>query len=228
MSTSPYYQEDGITIYNCDCRDIINSIPKIDLTLTDLPYGLNIEYESYSDSKENLQLIIKDVFSDVVEKSKTVLTTVGTDNEKMFDYDSLFMIYQPANASWYKNHGHMEHQPLLFWGEEPHASLKDKWVTIKMTEHAKKYNHPCPKPLKTWSKILLRGSANKSDLIFDPFMGTGTTLVAAKNLGRKAIGVEIEKKYCDIAIERLAQKEIFNYDTQRKAHKKIQAESTGT
>lgn len=205
----PYYSEDGITIYNCDCRYVVDEIKKVDLTLTDLPYGLNINYESYDDSKENLATIIKDVFDTIVNKSKTVLATVGTDNEKMFNYDSMFIIYQPANASWYKNHGHMEFQPLLFWGKEPHTSLKNKWTTIKMTEHAEKFNHPCPKPIKTWSKILMRGSANKGDMIFDPFMGVGTTLVAAKQLGRKAIGVELEKKYCDIAIKRLAQKELF-------------------
>jgi site-specific DNA-methyltransferase (adenine-specific) len=64
--------------------------------------------------------------------------------------------------------------------------------------------HPTEKPVKLMSKIISIHS-NIGDTILDPFMGHGTTLRAAKDLGRKAIGIEIEKKYCDIAIERLKQ-----------------------
>ena len=63
--------------------------------------------------------------------------------------------------------------------------------------------HPTQKPLKlmTWCIV----HAPKAQTILDPFMGSGTTLVAAKNLGRRCIGIELEQKYCDIAIQRLAQ-----------------------
>lgn len=65
-------------------------------------------------------------------------------------------------------------------------------------------DHPTPKPAELLEDLIKTVSAS-GDLILDPFMGSGTTLVAAKQLGRRAIGIEIERKYCDIAIERLRQ-----------------------
>ena len=64
--------------------------------------------------------------------------------------------------------------------------------------------HPTTKPLPLMAEIV-RDFTQPSDTILDPFMGSGTTLVAAKRLGRKAIGIEREEKYCEIAAKRLAQ-----------------------
>ena len=64
--------------------------------------------------------------------------------------------------------------------------------------------HPCEKPIKMLSDMIQAATRNRA-IILDPFMGSGTTLVAAKQLGRRAIGIEIEEKYCDIAVKRLAQ-----------------------
>ena len=65
--------------------------------------------------------------------------------------------------------------------------------------------HPCPKPIEPWRLIMSRLSVAPTDTVLDPFMGSGTTLRAAKDLGRKAIGIEIEERYCAIAAERLRQ-----------------------
>ena len=68
--------------------------------------------------------------------------------------------------------------------------------------------HPTQKPVALFS-YLINTYTNKSDTILDPFMGSGTTLVAAKMLGRKATGVEISEKYCFIARQRLGQEVLF-------------------
>ena len=64
--------------------------------------------------------------------------------------------------------------------------------------------HPCPKPIALMTELVSLFT-DPGDLILDPFMGSGTTLRAAKDLGRKAIGIEIEERYCEIAAKRLSQ-----------------------
>jgi DNA modification methylase len=65
-------------------------------------------------------------------------------------------------------------------------------------------DHPCPKPLELF-KWLVKCASEEGETVLDPFMGSGTTLRAAKDLGRRAIGIEIEEKYCEIAAKRLSQ-----------------------
>ena len=71
---------------------------------------------------------------------------------------------------------------------------------IKPTED----DHPTPKPLELLN-LFIRLHSEPGELVLDPFLGAGTTLVAAKQLGRRAIGIEIEEKYCKMAVKRLAQ-----------------------
>jgi site-specific DNA-methyltransferase (adenine-specific) len=76
----------------------------------------------------------------------------------------------------------------------------DKWPICC----SRKRLHPAEFPIELPTRLIKLLSFNQ-DIVLDPFMGSGTTLRAAKDLGRKAIGIEIEKKYCDISIERLRQ-----------------------
>jgi DNA modification methylase len=69
--------------------------------------------------------------------------------------------------------------------------------------------HQTVKPIKLMSELVSLFT-NPGETIIDPFMGTGTTLRAAKDLGRKAIGIEIEERYCEIAAKRMAQ-EVFSF-----------------
>ena len=73
-----------------------------------------------------------------------------------------------------------------------------------MNETAEQNGHPCPKPFKAWLWLVQKMCSPKGTVL-DPFMGSGTTLRAAKDLGRSAIGIEIEESYCEIAANRLRQ-----------------------
>lgn len=81
--------------------------------------------------------------------------------------------------------------------------------SIFYCENSQNGYHPNEKPIKLMN-YLVKTFSNINDLILDPFMGSGTTLVAAKELGRNAIGIEFEEKYCEIAVRRLSQ-EVFNF-----------------
>ena len=74
-------------------------------------------------------------------------------------------------------------------------------------------DHPTPKPVEFMGHFV-RLHSDVGDLVLDPFMGAGTTLVAAKNLGRRAIGIEIEERYCEIAAKRLSQ-EVLDFNEAR-------------
>ena len=95
-------------------------------------------------------------------------------------------------------------------GEKPGAA--GKWYGGNSQPNVVRINgikpsasdHPTPKPLKLF-QLFIKLHSDIGDLVLDPFMGSGTTLRAAKDLGRRAIGIEIEEKYCEIAAKRMAQ-----------------------
>ena len=117
----------------------------------------------------------------------------------------------PPNAGWSSG------AELCIYAYKPGRTWNGKWqennvLVFDSYRFGKpgKVDHPTQKPLDLIQK-LVRLSTSETHTILDPFMGSGTTLVAAKNLGRKAIGLEIEEKYCEIAAERLSQ-EVFTFE----------------
>lgn len=203
----PYYDEDGITIYHGDCRDIIPHLPKVDLVLTDPPYNVGKDYCD-GDKRGDYEQWCRSWFELL---PRPLVFTPGTVNLGMW-----LKIEQPRwICSWHKPNqaspnaigGFNVWEPVLVYGKPLRRVGHDAWVDyIPTSERLGEIKHPCPKDLKAWQGILHRFKGNDSDVVLDPFMGSGTTLIAAKQLGLKAIGIELEEKYVKIAIERLAQK----------------------
>jgi DNA modification methylase len=208
---SPYYEEDGITLYCGDCREILPLMPdkSVDLVLTDPPYGVGLEYDSCSDTEDIVKLVANDILPTLRKLGTRVALTSGIKNLFVYPQPTwmlgIFFSSGNASSSW----GFNMWQPVLVYGPDPYlASGKGSrpdafWKSETMV----RFDHPCPKPIGQWTWLLNRCSIE--GLILDPFCGSGTTLVAAKQLGRHAIGIEISEKYCKIAVDRLRQMGLF-------------------
>jgi site-specific DNA-methyltransferase (adenine-specific) len=227
LLVKPYYQDAHTTIYLGDCREILPSLEPVDLVLTDPPYGVNLTTKTsdyrdsrffdhgeslkasvlYEDSPEHVRGLIAEVMPAILAMAKRAVIFCGPKN--MWAYPepaaigSVFTMAGAGRSPW----GFQCTHPVLFYGKDPYLedgkgsrpnSLKDDQPN---REH---FDHPCPKPIG-WMRWAISRASRDGETILDPFMGSGTTLRAAKDLGRKAIGIEIEEKYCEIAAKRMSQ-----------------------
>lgn len=215
----PYYEQDGITIYHGDCREILPYLRRAGLVLTDPPYGVGVNYGSFDDTPENVKRLVTSVMPLCIGAGRRVALTCGTRQICYYPEPTWILCWLNRAGSYCNPWGFTCWQPILVYGKDPYLerSMGSRPDIIEHSETAEKNGHPVPKPINLWKKIMLRVS-HTDDSVIDPFMGSGTTLVAAKHLGRRAIGIEIEQKYCDIAIERLAQTELALNDIKEYAH----------
>lgn len=121
-----------------------------------------------------------------------------------FNLDNVRVPSKYPNKKHFKgpNKGQLSGNPL---GKNP----SDVWdiANVKFN-HPEKMDHPCQFPL-VLAERLARALTNDNNIVLDPFMGSGTTLRAAKDLGRRAIGIELKESYCEIAAKRLSQEVLF-------------------
>lgn len=220
----PYYEESGIVIYHGDCRKILPLLPEksVDLLLTDPPYGVMLgevdngqcrekhqqPYTQFRDTPEYVSSVVVPAFSFALARAVRGIITPG--NRNMWLYppaDDLGVWYNPAGTGRNK-WGFLLAHVILYYGVDPRLgrsqTASSVWGANDSVATLKQLYHPCPKPLRFTKWLLQKGSLD-GETVLDPFMGSGTTLVAAKQLGRKAIGIEIEGKYCAIAVNRLRQ-----------------------
>lgn len=192
VPTAPYHVEVAGIIWCADCRDILPHFPKVDLVLSDPPY---------------LEGDFSWLFLDNMDRNTRIVVTPGKIN-------SFYWIRKRA-PQWeyiWKNSStslggayclHIGFEPILAYCA-PYKPLGNDVLSYPIQRQEAGKRHPWPKPLPLIKKLLSHFS-NEKNIILDPFLGSGTTAVAAKELGRKFIGIEISEEYCKIAVKRLKQ-----------------------
>ena len=216
---TPYYDHAGITIYHADCRDVIGEL-EADVVVTDPPFGIDggvgsnrrrgrgdYQATGWEDTPAYIRDVCVPVLVELIDGVGRVVFTPGTNH--LADYvamrptKTIGCFWTPA-APGFTAWGYSTFTPILYYGSDPRAGKGQSPNGRKVLERSEGVAHPCPKPYPAWRWLVDKASL-EGETVLDPFMGSGTTLVAAKNLGRKAIGIEIEERYCEIAAERLAQ-----------------------
>lgn len=202
----PYYEDDAVTIYCGDCRDVLPGL-RGDLVLTDPPYGVGMEYGDESfDSLELAKPLYFEFIGLAVQAAPIVLTTVGCFAIETYLYAHLpprwRLCWRKGITSRPSPVGFTDWEPVFVYGEKVHRHAHDLFTV--QPARLGSFGHPCPKPLG-FAEWLISRFCDVGAVVIDPFMGSGTTLVAAKNGGRRAIGIELEERYCEIAASRLVQ-----------------------
>lgn len=223
---TPYYQDEYVTLYHGDCREIVPELGKFDLLLTDPPYGINggrgstskernkgAYTDCFEDTPENIRDCVVPVINKCLFICKGGILTPGNRCFSLYPQpDSFGCFYQPASVgmqSW----GNCDAQPIFYYGKSVMAGKNmGRPCSFTLTERPSCKSHPCSKPIKAWSK-LVELHTESNHVILDPFAGSGTTGVAAKLLNRKCTLIEKEEKYCEISARRLSQGVLPLYET---------------
>lgn len=221
---TPYYLDDSVCIIHGDCRDVLPSLPQVDVVLTDPPYGVGLiakrakqrdgsvsvssDIYMLPDTPEYIESVVVPVIQSCRNIANAVVVTPGTRNLWLYaPADDVGCFYSAAGTGlgrW----GFTCMQPILYYGSDPYlrTSQGARANSCGQTypNDANTIAHPSAKPMRMWRWLVNRVSL-VNETILDPFMGSGTTLRAAKDLGRKAIGIEIEERYCEITAKRMSQ-----------------------
>lgn len=208
---NPYYQDDSVTLYHGDCLKITEWLTA-DVMVTDPPYGMG--HLSGWDSPTRSIAADQDTSARDLALSmwgSRPAAIFGTWKEPR-PVETRHLVIWDKSAGTGSGMGDLDaawgnsHEEIYFLGHWPRGKHARHPSVIRTGDGMRSLSgitgHPTPKPLGLMSALLQRAP---SGTIADPFSGSGSTLVAAKALGRKAIGVELEERYCEIAARRLAQ-----------------------
>jgi len=204
----PFYDQDGITIFNADCRKILPWLERFDLLLTDPPYGIGAgkmnlgmwrtsRMEKGDWDKTTPPAWLMDAMLESADKQ-----IVWGGNYYGLPPSRQYLVWDKGAGFKGRDFAECE-QAWCSWDGNAKVFQRDPLAAGDYREKV----HPTQKPvaLMCWCLSLVP----QAQTILDPFMGSGTTLLAAKLEGRKAVGIEINRTYCEAAVNRLKQKTLW-------------------
>lgn len=213
----PYYEDDLITLYHADCLQHLDVLCQADVMVTDPPYGIGWKKGQNNAAKSTKHDGIQNDHDTSVRDA--VLGMWGEERPSII-FGS-FRAPFPANVRqtlvWQKpvdagvvgsTTGYRTDTELIFLGGKHIKRPPAKSSVLRTGGGVARYRteHPHSKPVPLLEQLI---EWCPPGVIVDPFAGSGATLRAAKNLGRRAIGFEIEEKYCELIAQRLAQEVLF-------------------
>jgi site-specific DNA-methyltransferase (adenine-specific) len=220
----PYYEHGGISIFLGDCREVLPELGKVDLVLTDPPffmpathYQSRVGWQRTWGDTSILRVfweVITDAYCPRMKDTAHALVFCSHESYPVFYPVMYSKFHYLKSIIWDKGHVGLgriwrnQHELIIAARWNDGYENKDDRLRADVLRHnatpSQSREHPVEKPSSLLADLILPTTPDDG-MVLDPFMGSGTTLVAAKELGRKAIGIEIEEKYCEIAIKRLEQ-----------------------
>lgn len=229
---TPYYEADGITIYHGDCREVLPLLEPADLLVTDPPYGVNFRSNrrgerfgliAEDDDPSGMASLVAEIIRSHLKRYRHAYVFGPLDLSPLVAEG---VVQKPVELIWDKavlGMGNLtipwasQHEAIQFMvavksranvgkGEGRLAARMRRGSILRhQRAHAAGVgHHPTEKPVPLLRE-LIESSSVLGETVLDPFAGSGSTLVAAKREDRRAIGIEIEERYCEIAVQRLAQ-----------------------
>ena len=214
-----YFETDNGILYCGDCLEIMKKFPdkSVDLCLTDPPYGIQINKMQFVNSTKggvakredyrglaewDNDRIKTEYFSVMFEISKNQIFFGGNYYADILPISKGWLIWDKRVEDRYRNDfADCEIAWMSLGVSRVYRWLWSGMIQQDMKNKEKRF-HPTQKPVGLFIKIL-KDYSNDESLIFDPFLGSGTTGVACEKLGRRWIGIEISEKFCEIAKKRI-------------------------
>ena len=209
-----------VQLYLGDCIEFMCTLPdgSVDAVITDQPYGIDFKYNNHNDNPENYPKLMRAVVAECQRlvgkgpcafwqamKNAPVWHNWFPTEFRLFAACKGFVQYRPTAVQY-------SFDPIVFWGNirnKPSVYSKDYHIQslAPFGTGRTKIDHPCPRPYEQ-TIYVVQLFTQSGDIVFDPFMGSGTTGVACVKTGRNFIGCEIDPTYFAIAEKRIAQAQL--------------------